>query len=120
MCESRSKTVTKAAAVMTTPNSQSFQYNEAESRFELPKYDGPPSTRFKLNQLRLGMVFLDVKCFLLFFFQRLLGTRQFGACFVVVEVTAGYVTSVACLRMSPIACSVQLINRLFKKKHSMD
>lgn len=47
----------KAAAVMTTPNSQSFQYNEADSRFELPKYDGPPFTRFKLNQFRLGIVF---------------------------------------------------------------
>jgi hypothetical protein len=58
MGESRSKTVMKAAAVITTPNSQSFQYNEAESLLVLPKYDGPPSTRFKLNQLRLGMVFL--------------------------------------------------------------
>lgn len=47
----------KAAADTTTPNSQSFQYKEAEVLFALPKYDGPPSTRFKLNQFRLGIVF---------------------------------------------------------------
>ena len=45
----------KDATAITTPKSHSFQKIHAELRLTLENNVGPPSGRFRVNQLRLGI-----------------------------------------------------------------
>ena len=47
------------AIVMTTPKNHSFQKTDAELRLVPEKNVGPPSSRFRVNQFRLGIIPTD-------------------------------------------------------------